>query len=118
MGQLKLLKSNKGQTSFEMLLVAVLSIGIAIFVLGSYIEFGDATTALTIMKAEVLEKLQDKEEVYVIQKIDFSEAGNTITFNITTKPSDIVAGDLDLSEAVNRIKKRTKYDSVIININA
>ncbi|MEW6294759.1 MAG: hypothetical protein AB1467_00490 [Candidatus Diapherotrites archaeon] len=108
---------SKGQSSMEMLLVTVAVISISIYILGNYLDLNDSTFAIAMLKADSVQKLNDLNSYYVIRKIDFVQApvmgssrfdGN---FNIITAPATL--GYIDLSDAGNRIKDRTKINPII-----
>jgi len=107
---------DRGQSSMEMLLVTVAVISISIYILGNYLDLNDSTFAIAMLKADSVQKLNDLNSYYVIRKIDFVQAtANDGNFNIITAPNTLVY--LDLGNAGDKIKTRTKITNPIIFVN-
>ncbi|MDO8538772.1 MAG: hypothetical protein Q7S21_07890 [archaeon] len=110
---------NKGQSSFEMLIGAVVIIALAVFILNNYLTLSDSTIALSIMKVETIKELNKQPELITLDKITFTEklAEKEITFDIILNPAVDPPVALDLSQAVTIIQDKTKYENVEIKIN-
>ena len=110
---------NKGQSSFEMLIGAVVIIALAIFILNNYLSLSDSTIALSIMKVETIKELNKKPELITLDKITFTEniAIKEITFDILLNPATNPPIDLDLNSAIQIVQNKTKYENVEIKIN-
>lgn len=111
--------NNCGQSSFEMLIGAVVIMSLAVFILTNYISLSDSTTALSIMKIETIKELSKKPELITLDKITFTEdtATKTITFDILLNPVKNPPIDLDLNSAIQTVQNKTKYNNVEIKIN-
>ena len=110
---------NKGQSSFEMLIGAVVIMALAIFILNNYLSLSDSTVALSIMKVEAIKELSKKSELVTLDKITFTEdlATKVITFDIITNPATTPPIDLDLNQAINIVETKTKFTDVELKIN-
>ena len=101
----------KGQSSFEMLTIALVLMGLTIFILTNYFSLSDSLTALGIMKIETIKELNEQKELYFIERITFKEFTNEperIDFQIiTNNPEDLNQSDLDFANAIAIISNNT-----------
>lgn len=106
---------NKGQSSFEVVLVSAAIIAGVVFFVSVFQSSYDSTTAMAILKSRLVEKFNSMEASYVVERIDFSEdaAAKSIVFNVKTRPR---ITDLNIESIVLEIKQKTKFkNNVEIN---
>ncbi len=109
--------NRKGQTSFEAILIAVLVIAMSAFVLGNYFELKDSTTALSLLKIDLVNELNKEPEYYQINNIEFVETGPTaIDFVVYTEPGDLALEVAVIDDLKQKIASETKYEEANITI--
>lgn len=111
----------KGQISFEILLLTTVVFSAAIWVSSYYLSIKDPTLAMQLTKIHTLKQIEASSGSYIIQKIDFEEQSGAITLKINTigEPT-FQCTEMDADDLKVVIAKSTKYspvDKVIINLN-
>ena len=112
--------NQRGQSSFEALMIAGVAIAFSAM-LGSYYlgSVADQTTAIIILKTELLKELNTLEKTYTITSSlePTLKTDGTLCFNVTTNPIDLTNLQ-NLDEIKNKIAQNTKYkDTAKIEIN-
>ncbi|MBI5884731.1 hypothetical protein HZB89_01390 [archaeon] len=103
-----------GQASFELLLVTVIVISLALLLQSYFFTIFDSTKAITITKLDAVEKLSQLDSFYTIKKIDFIENNdNTISLAVFIEPA--LAEQLDFTGTEQKIISQTKYSGAIIS---
>lgn len=109
---------NKGQSSFEVLMVTLTVIVTSTFILGGFFDLGDQTFALAILKANVMEQLDQNQGFFVLKKIYYEQSSaNKIVFDVIVVDDTINQNPIcwmDLNSAANRITNQTKYNDLTI----
>ncbi len=112
---------NKGQSSFEVIMVTLIVIVTATFILGTFFDLGDQTFALASIKANVMEELDKNESFYVLKKIYYEQANtNTIEFDIIVVDDTIQQNPayyFDLNSSAQRIINYTKFKNLTIKMS-
>ncbi|MFA4907193.1 MAG: hypothetical protein WC602_02900 [archaeon] len=106
---------HKGQSSFELILVTAVVIFVAIGVLTIAAKENNITTALAIVKAQAINKLNEAPRNYLITKIDYKDNGTAICFNIITNRP--VMETISFSDTVNDLVAATTYQGATIRLN-
>ena len=101
----------RGQASFEMILVTAVIFILIIIILNNYVEVQDSTVAVSILKARTLEKLGAEDGFYYIEKIDSLEDEGGISLTIAIRPAP---PPLDFAEIENEIAANTKYETATV----
>ena len=111
---------NKGQSSFEVLMVTLTVIVTSLFILGGFFDLGDQTFALAILKADIMEQIDQNNDFYVLKKIYYEqESANKIVFDVIVVDDTINQNPIcrmDLNSAANRIINQTKYTDLTIYV--
>lgn len=109
---------NKGQSSFEVLMVTLAVIVTSTFILGGFFDLGDQTFALAILKADIMEQLDQNHDFYVLKKIYYEqESTNKIVFDVIVVDDTINQHPIcrmDLNSSANKIINQTKYNDLTI----
>jgi len=111
----------KGQSSFEVIMVTLTVVAISTFILGNFFQLNDQTMALAILKADVMEQLDKNQDFYVLKKIYYAQdSDKEIDFQLvivddSTDPKGMCY--MDLNSAANRILNNTKYNDVEIFVS-
>ena len=102
----------KGQSSFEVLMVTLAVIVTSTFILGGFFDLGDQTFALAILKADIMEQLDQNNDFYVLKKIYYEqESTNKIVFDVIVVDDTINQHPIcrmDLNSSANKIINQTK----------
>lgn len=104
----------RGQSSLELLLVAAAVISITVGVLAIATKENSTTTALSIVKAQAISKLNEVPGNYLITRIDYKESGSAICFNIITNKAVTETISFDM----NAIASSAGYASAKIEFNS
>jgi len=117
-----MLAENKGQASFEVMMVAVVVIALTIFLLTYFFNVFDSTTALTITKLDAIEKINALDSFHEIKKISFTELadGKTISLTIIVEPKILPQENFDdtnFNDTKSKISNQTKYTIVTISVD-
>lgn len=111
----------KGQSSFEIIMVTLIVIVTSSFILGGFFDLGDQTFALAILKANVMEQLDQNTEFLVLKKIYYVQTNETtIEFDVIVVDDTInqnPAYRMDLNSAANRIINGTKFSNLTIKMS-
>ena len=107
----------KGQSSLELVLVAVAVLALVVLVTSAYITATDSTSAVAIVKASMLQKLSAYDKLYVIQKLDCSEqyaSGFLLNCDAYVSPNDLSATEqADISSFIDaKLAAKTKYKNL------
>lgn len=118
-GAIMVFCNQRAQTSFEAIMVAGVIIIIVAFVGNQYFGFiADQTTAVIILKTELLKQLNALPKEYVIfSSLEPVMSDGKLCFDVKTRPADLTAGSLDLATIQGLIAQKTKYDDADIKIN-
>lgn len=103
--------NQKGQLSFEMLLITLVIFSFVIIIAGYHFMEQDTTNAMLIAKSETLSWLAEKERFYYIEKINFNVGDNELTIKLSDTFSDI-----DKTELVGRVKTKVENLTNLSNI--
>jgi len=112
--------NNKGQSSFEILLIAAVIIILSMTVVSKFFSISDSFTAMAILKDACLEKISssDVKEFHAIQKIDYSvPAAGKIEMIVYFNPAFVPPSNcpFSVSEVSSLIQSKTKYSTVTIS---
>ena len=109
---------NKGQSSFEVLMVTLVVIVTSTFILGGFFDLGDQSFALAMLKSNVMEQLDQNNDFYVLKKIYYEQSDDhTIVFDVIVVDDSIQQNPIcymNLNSAANRIINQTKYSDLTI----
>ena len=105
--------NSKGQVSFEVLLITMIIFIMVLGIANYYLAIADSTLAMQLAKVDALDKISASGETCSIEKIDFTESGTNLALTIKTDCSFTAA---DFSKTIDRIKNKTKYDTVTITV--
>jgi len=105
-------KNNRGQISFEILLLTAIILAAAIGVSTYYLSVKGATLAMQLTKVYTLNEIDRAGDGHTIEKISFQELGTTITLTVKTCPAAIGFASADLRTT---ILNNTKYTNATIN---
>ncbi len=110
----------KGQSSFEVLMVTLAVIVTSTFILGGFFDLGDQTFALAMLKANIMEELDQNNNFYVLKKIYYEQADeHTIVFDVIIVDDTIQQNPIcwmDLNSSANKIINQTKYTDLTIYV--
>lgn len=108
----------KGQSSFETLMVTLAVIVTSTFILGGFFDLGDQTFALAILKADIIQQIDQNQDFYVLKKIYYEqESSNKIVFDVIVVDDTINQNPIcrmDLNSSANKIINQTKYNDLTI----
>jgi len=111
----------KGQSSFEVIMVTLTVVAISTFILGNFFQLSDQTMALAILKADVIEQLDKNQEFYVLKKINYAQdTDKEIDFELIIVDDTINQNPIcfmDLNSAANKIFNNTKYNDIEIFVS-
>ena len=111
---------NKGQVSFEVLLLTAIVFATAIWVSSYYFQIRDSTLALQLTKVHTIEQIEAKDGKFTISNMDFREdpTDNTsITMEVGVEPNTFDCTELAFAEIASQIVAETKYETVTIELN-
>lgn len=80
--------NQKGQLSFEFLLITLVIFSLVIIIAGYHFAEQNTTNAMLIAKSETLRWLSEKNEFYYINKVNFDAATNTLTIVLSDNPGN------------------------------
>ncbi len=110
--------NNKGQSSFEILLIAAVIIILSLTVVSKFFSISDSFTAMAILKEASLEKLSssDVKEFHAIQKIGYSIPNpGQIDLTVYFTPSFNPFSESELTEIKTKIRSpKTRFATVNI----
>jgi len=107
--------NNKGQASFEVLLIAAVIIILSLTVVSKFFSLSDSFTAMAILKESCLEKVGSSSEFHSIQKIDYSiPTPGQIDLTVYFKPV-FASCPIDVMAVSSSIKNNTRYAAVNIH---
>ncbi len=92
-------------------------------ILGSFYfgDVSDQTTAIIILKTELLKQFSGLNKTYIIsstlEPTILDDASRTLCFNVKTMPNDLLPAALDLQIIKGKISGRTRYKTIEIKIN-
>ena len=112
--------SERGQASFEILLLTAIVFASVIWVSGHYLEIRDSTLSLQMAKIHTLSQIDKSDNAMVIENLDFEESvdGTSITINIGVSDSwDCGDNDFNSSGLASNIINNTKYTATSIYLN-
>ncbi len=107
--------SNKGQISFETLLVMMVVITITASIMVMFIGTQDTTNAYLIIRSELLTQTNSMSGVIVEQVFIGTE--ETPTFYVRTIPNTLSAGDFNLTIIKQKVVEKTNFSEIEIKIN-
>ena len=116
MGSRMLRLKQKGQGSFEFLLVMLFIIFISLLVLNSWFSISDETQALVLMKTMTVEKLNSADDFYTLRKIEII-AGDTpedLAFNLYITPKASPELEEEIRSSAQEVEDNTKYTDIIL----
>jgi len=100
----------RGQSSFEIVLVTVFILAVVVAIMGYYFNIHDSTIAMSIAKSELLDIMNSRGEFYFIERIDFEEVGLTgINVLVVTDPNTFNLTPQEKQELEKKIYDNTKY---------
>ena len=114
---------NKGQVSFEVLLITAIIFAMVIWVSSYYLQIRDSTLALQLTKIHTIKQIEAADGKFTISNMDFREdlGDNTIvTMEIGIEPSTTAwdcATEFYHTVLCNQIIDETKYETVTIKLN-
>ncbi len=107
----------RGQVSFEVLLLILLVVIIAITMTNLFIQTNDTTNAYLLIRNEFLLQTNVKNEEIILEQIYFVQE-DTPTFYIKTIPIIINSNDINLTLIEDKVNKMTNFKNTKIKINA
>ena len=101
-----------------MILIALVIFGIVLWIMGVYVGTQNSVTAMSILKADALGKLNELDGFYYVDNIDAIEDGAG-GFNLQIRIAPIGSGlnSGDFSDTKAEIERYTSYTSVTINVS-
>lgn len=111
------LLSNKGQTSFEVMLIAGFIILLSFLILNYWSDVSETTKALAIAKQSTLSVLQEHDDFFFLQKIDYKVSGNELDLTIVLTPErDSEISESEFQVVADTVSKNTGYSAVNIEV--
>lgn len=109
---------NKGQVSFESLIILLVIITFTIILSSFFLNTYNVTNAYTLIRSELLVQSNQKNENVIIQNI-FVEENEIPKFFVQTIPPTIDNNYFDLKKIVEKIGKFTNFKNsqIILNNN-
>jgi len=107
----------RGQVSFEVLLLILLVVIIAITMTNLFIQTNDTTNAYLLIRNEFLLQTNIKNEEIILEQIYFVQE-DTPTFYIKTIPIITNSNDINLTLIEDKVNKMTNFKNTKIKINA
>ncbi len=108
----------KGQVSFEILLLTAIVFASVIWVSGYYLEIKDSTLALQMTKIHAISQIGKSDNQHVLEKLEFTEiAADKINLTIDVPGLNCTPGQFDAATLKSEIMANTKYTTVNIILN-
>ena len=121
---LKKLKE-KGQASFEFLLITLFILIVTLLVLNAWFSISDETNAILFLKTKTVEKLNQADQFYALRKIEIDASQSTpenLYLTVFITPATFKANESALASEIegfgSELAAKTKYDSVNVEIYA
>ncbi len=108
----------RGQVSFEILLLTTFVIAVTIAVSGYYLTIRDSTVAMQLSKTHALDQIERTEGSYTLSSIDFEVQTDSITMFLETTPATFNCELLDGLSLSEKIRLNTTYPTATIQINS
>ncbi len=107
--------NKKGQVSFELLMLTAIIFVTAIWTSGYYLDIKDSTLAIQLSKAQSILEIEEEDDLYTIEKIEFVEVTNEqIDITVRFCPDSTI--DFDEGALATKITQNTKYTTANIGV--
>ena len=101
-----------------MILIALVILGLVLWIMGVYVGAQNSVTAMSILKADALGKLNTLDGFYYVDNIDAVEdAAGGVNLQIRIAPNDSGLNSGDFGDTKSKIERYTSYTSVAINVS-
>ena len=118
-GKLMLKLKQKGQASFEFLLVTLFILFVTLLVLNSWFSISDETQVIVLLKTKIVERLHQADDFYALRKIEVvdDQDQENLKLKVFITPSVVGTGiDTDIINFNVELQEKTKYDTVNIKV--
>ncbi|MFA5763764.1 MAG: hypothetical protein WC915_03040 [archaeon] len=110
------MQTNKGQVSFESLILTLAIITTAAYITILFLQTTDITNGMAIIRSELKEQAIIKNDELIINTVKFG-SNQTPTFEITTIPPTFKNADFNIDLLTTKIIQITQFKDVNIVIN-
>jgi uncharacterized protein (UPF0333 family) len=107
---------NKGQVSFESLILTLAIITTAAYITILFLQTVDITNGTAIARSELKEQAIIKNEEIIINTVKFVQ-NEKPTFEITTIPPTLTNSDFNIEALTEKISQITDFNDLNIVIN-
>ena len=108
---------NRGQVSFESLILTLVIITTVAYITILFLQTTDATNGIAITRSELKKQAIMKNEEIIINTVKFDETQPKPTFNITTIPPTLTKNDFNIEAVIDKISQITQFTDINITIN-